>query len=80
MNESVNFRQAAGFSFDFIKGESGMYLAATEEATIHRCSRSYTETYLESYFGHSGPIYKIRCNPFWSNLFLTCSADWTIKL
>ncbi len=43
-NEGVNFRQAAGFSFDFIKGESNVYLAATEEATVYRCSKSYAET------------------------------------
>ena len=36
--------------------------------------------YLESYYGHMGPIYKVRCNPFWSDIFLTCSSDWSCKL
>merc|ERR1712110_693150 len=27
-----------------------------------------------------GPVYKVRCNPFMSHAFLTCSADWTMKL
>ena len=27
-----------------------------------------------------GAIYKVRCNPFWSDIFLTCSADWSCKL
>lgn len=57
-----------------------MYLVATDEGTVHRCSKSYAEQYLDSYFGHSGPIYKVRCNPFVSDLFLTCSADWSCKL
>ena len=57
-----------------------MYLVATEEGTVHRCSKSYAEQYLDSYFGHSGPIYKVRCNPFFSDVFLTCSADWSCKL
>ena len=57
-----------------------MYLAATEEGTIHRCSKSYVETYLNTYFGHTRSIYKVRCNPFCSDIFLTCSADWTCKL
>jgi len=57
-----------------------MYLVATDEGTVHRCSKSYAESYLDSYFGHSGPIYKVRCNPFVSDLFLTCSADWSCKL
>ncbi|KRX09068.1 WD40-repeat-containing domain [Pseudocohnilembus persalinus] len=79
-NEGVNFRQAAGFSIDFLKGESSMYLAATEDGAIHRCSKSYSEQYLDSYFGHTGPVFRVRCNPFWSDIFLTCSADWTCKL
>ena len=52
--EANSFRQAAGFSFDFIKGEPSIYLVCTEEGTLHRCSRSYSEQYLESYAGHSG--------------------------
>ncbi|CAK87332.1 unnamed protein product (macronuclear) [Paramecium tetraurelia] len=31
-------------------------------------------------FGHSGPVYKVRCNPFFGDIFLTCSADWSCKL
>ena len=30
-----------------------------------------------------GPVYRIRCNPFWANdnqIFLTCSYDWTVRL
>ncbi|CAD8164655.1 unnamed protein product [Paramecium pentaurelia] len=80
LQEGVNFRLSAGFSFDFLQGESSMYLAATEDGTIHRCSKSYTEQYLDNYFGHSGPVYKVRCNPFMSDIFLTCSADWSCKL
>ena len=79
-NEGVNFRQAAGFSFDFLKSEPNIYLASTEEATVYRCSKSYAETYLDTYFGHTGAIYKVRTNPFWSDIFLTCSADWSCKL
>lgn len=53
-NEGINFRQTAGFSLDFLKGESSMYLVATEDGAIHRCSKSYSEQYLDSYHGHSG--------------------------
>ena len=28
----------------------------------------------------SGPVYKLRWSPFAPNIFLSCSADWTIKL
>ena len=79
-SEGMNFRAAAGFSFDFLAGETNMYLAATEEGTVHRCSKSYVDQYLDNYIGHTGSVYKVRANPFCSDIFLTCSADWTAKL
>lgn len=78
--ENMNFRFASGLSFEFLKGESSMYLATTEEGVIYRCSKSYTQQSLEVYLGHNGPIYKVRANPFFYDLFLTCSADWSCKL
>lgn len=45
---------------------------------------SYSETYIGTYYGHQGPIYRIRCNPFWDDtnneIFLTCSYDWTVRV
>ncbi len=76
----MNFRFASGLSFEFLKGESSMYLATTEEGVIYRCSKSYTQQYLQIYSGHNGPIYKVRANPFFYDIFLTCSADWSCKL
>ena len=35
---------------------------------------------METYFGHYGPVYKVKWNPFSPSVFLSCSADWTIKL
>lgn len=50
----MNFRNSTGFSFDFLKNEGSLYLASSEDGTIHKCSKSYTDGYLESYFGHKG--------------------------
>jgi WD40 repeat protein len=44
------------------------------------CSCSYSEQYLQNYFGHSGPLYQIQWSPFAPGLFLSASADWTVKL
>lgn len=30
--------------------------------------------------GHTGPVYKIKCHPLNPDVFLSCSADWTVKL
>ena len=78
--DGIISRQASGMCFDFPNGDGTTYLAGTEDGIVHRCSVSYNEQYLDNYFGHSGPIYRIRFSPFHSKVFVTCSADWTIKL
>ena len=77
--EAAVFRNSVGFSLDFPKDQYMLYLASTEEGTIHKCSLSYNDD-LDTYWGHSGPVYKVRCSPFWSNIMLTCSADWTVQV
>ena len=81
----MTFINTGGLGFDFPPNENGMnYFAVTEDCTIHKCSVSYSERYIESYYGHTGPTYKIRCNPFWDTIelpiFLTCSYDWTVRV
>ncbi|KAK3090322.1 hypothetical protein FSP39_010938 [Pinctada imbricata] len=78
--EAFISRHAGGLCFDFHTKESNIYLAGTEEGHIHKCSCSYNEQYLESYVGHNGPVYKIEWSPFEPELFLSCSADWSIRL
>ena len=79
-SEGVISRQASGLCFDFPHDDAAIYLAGTEDGLLHRCSCSYNEQYLETYAGHTGPVYRIRCSPFWAPAFLSCSADWTVKL
>ncbi|EER11131.1 axonemal dynein intermediate chain inner arm i1, putative [Perkinsus marinus ATCC 50983] len=78
--DGLAFRQSCGFCVDFLKQDPSMYLVGTSDGLVHRCSTSYNEHYLETYHGHAAAVYKVRCNPFWLPAFLTCSADWTMKL
>jgi len=78
--EGIVFRKSSGFCIDFPAHDPSTYMVGTEDGLVHRCSTSYNEQYLETYYGHSGPVYRVRCNPFMSHAFLTCSADWTIRL
>ncbi|XP_005105983.1 WD repeat-containing protein 78 isoform X2 [Aplysia californica] len=78
--EAFISRYAGGMCFDFHSRDSNIYLAGTEEGYIHKCSCSHNEQYLESYHGHTGPVYSIQWSPFVPDIFLSCSADWTIKL
>jgi len=74
--EGVISRQASGLSFDFPPGDGATYFAGTEDGLIHKCSVSYNEQYLETYHGHTGPVYRIRCSPFCGRLFLSARWGW----
>jgi len=78
--EGVIFRKSSGLCVDFPRHDPSTYLVGTEDGLVHRCSTSYNEQYLDTYYGHCAAVYKVRCNPFMSYAFLTCSADWTVKL
>ncbi|XP_075615265.1 dynein axonemal intermediate chain 4 isoform X1 [Balearica regulorum gibbericeps] len=73
-------QQAAGMCFDFHPKDTNFYLAGTEEGHIHKCSCSCSERFLETYRGHKGPVYKVAWNPFSTDMFLSCSADWSVIL
>lgn len=78
--EAFISRQSGGLCFDFHYRDFNVYLAGTEEGYIHKCSCSYNEQYLETYSGHTAPVYRIRWSPFVPDIFLSCSADWSIRL
>ncbi|XP_064372403.1 dynein axonemal intermediate chain 4 isoform X2 [Dromaius novaehollandiae] len=79
-SEALISRQAPGMCFDFHPKDTNFYLAGTEEGLIHKCSCSNNEQFLETYRGHKGPVYKIAWNPFSTDVFLSCSTDWSIIL
>lgn len=58
-NEAFISRMASGMCADFNSKDSSLYIVGTEEGTMHKCSVSYNEQYLETYTGHSGPVYKV---------------------
>jgi WD40 repeat protein len=73
-------RQTGALCFDFNQKDSNMYLVGTEDGQIHKCSSSYNEQYLNTYSNHTGPVHKVKWSPFLSNVFLSCSSDWTVRL
>lgn len=79
-SDGIIFTDTIGYSFDFPYDDKTVYYAATEDGAIHKCSISYSEQPTETFFDHKGPVYKVKCNPFCSNIFLSCSYDWTIRL
>ncbi len=84
-------RQTGGISIDFLPGNSSQYIVSTEDGPIHHCSTSYSEQFLKTYGGpsgddygndggHNGPVYRVQCSPLLENRFVSCGADWTVKV
>lgn len=78
--EAFMFGLAGGMCFDFNKYETDLFLVGTEEGKIHLCSKAYSGQYMQTYDGHYLAVYSIKWNTYHKRIFLSCSADWTIKM
>lgn len=71
---------AGGLCFDFQRQSEHLFLVGTEEGRIHKCSKAFSGQYLLTYEGHTMAVYSVRWNPFHPKIFISASADWTVKL
>lgn len=71
---------AGGLCMDFHPTSDHLFLVGTEEGRIHKCSLSFSGQYLDTYDGHAMAVYTVRWNHFHPKMFLSASADWTVKL
>ena len=71
---------AGGMCFSFNNFNPHLFLVGTEEGRIHLCSIDYSSDYLRTYQGHCLAVYSVRWNYYHPDVFLSCSADWTVKL
>jgi len=71
---------AGGLCFDFNRQSEHLFLVGTEEGRIHKCSKAFSGQHLETYEGHSMAVYTVRWNPFHPKIFISASADWTVKM
>jgi len=71
---------AGGCCFDFNKTEENLFVVGTEEGAIHYYSKAYNAQFLRNFQGHHMAVYSVRWNTFHPKVFLSCSADWTVKL
>ncbi|TPX44808.1 hypothetical protein SeMB42_g03483 [Synchytrium endobioticum] len=74
------FGLEGGCSFDFNRASDHLFIVGTEEGRLHKCSKLYNSQYLLSFEGHQMAVYTAKYNPFLARVFLTASADWTVKL
>lgn len=78
--ETFLYGLAGGMCFDFNMFDTHLFIVGTEEGKIHLCSKAYAGQYLETYEGHYLAVYSVKWNKFHPKIFLSCSADWTIKM
>lgn len=57
-----------------------MYYIATDEGTVHKCSRNHINQHLSILNAHDGPVYACQFSPFCQSIFLTCGADWCTNI
>uniref|UniRef100_UPI0037E7B241 dynein, axonemal, intermediate chain 1, paralog 2 n=1 Tax=Semicossyphus pulcher TaxID=241346 RepID=UPI0037E7B241 len=73
-------RIACGTSFDFHKQIDYLFLVGTEEGKIHKCSKTYSSQFLETYVAHSMAVDAVKWNHFHPKVFISCSSDWAVKI
>jgi len=78
--EAFHYGLAGGMCFDFNKQNDNLFLVGTEEGYIHLCNKAFTNQYTETYKDHYLAVYAVKWNEYHPKTFLSCSADWTIKL
>jgi len=71
---------AGGCCMDFNKDDDNIFVVGTEEGAIHKYSKAYNSQLLQTFEGHHMAVYAVKWNPFHPDVFLSCSADWTVKL
>lgn len=71
---------AGGSCFDFDKKKENLFVVGTEEGAVHLYSKEHNPVQLRNFMGHHMAVYAIKWNAFHPDVFLTCSADWTVKL
>ena len=69
-----------GTCFDFNKQQDYLFIVGTEEGKIHKCSKSYNNQFLDTFDAHHMAVYAVRWNTYHPKIFISCSADWTVKI
>ncbi|KAJ9595998.1 hypothetical protein L9F63_012819 [Diploptera punctata] len=60
--------------------DPNIYYVGTDEGCIHKCSINYLHHHIDIFQAHAGPVYSMEFSPFCSKLFLTCGADWCVRI
>lgn len=70
---------ASGTCFD-INPTLNLLVVGTEEGNISTYDISHNSKFAFAFQGHTMSVYSVKWSPFHPSVFLSCSADWTVKL
>eukprot|EP01147_Barroeca_monosierra_P009969 gene9969-2145_t len=74
------FGLGSGTCISFNQHRDNIFLIGTGEGQIHQCCRAYTSKFLKIFQAHGMAVYTVEWNPFHPRVFISCSADWTVKV
>lgn len=74
------FGRSCGTCMAFSSANPAMFLVGTEDGPVRACSTAYGSKYLRSFLGHNMGVYNIQWNAFHPRVFITCGADWTVRV
>lgn len=72
--------RSCGSCMKFHPTNPEIYLIGTEEGLIYKCSIAYSSKYLMTYNAHHLTVYRIDFNRYNSDIFISCSGDWRVKV
>ncbi|KAG9391437.1 WD domain, G-beta repeat [Carpediemonas membranifera] len=78
--ESPLAKVVAGLALGVTAHDRNVYLVGTDDGAVYRCSRTYNEQYLSTYYGHNGSVTSVAYSPFTAGVFLTSSTDGTVRV
>lgn len=64
----------------FKPDDDTIFLVGTDEGLIYKCTTEYSSTFLQTYQAHDTPIYNIAWNTYVPSIFISCAAEWLIKI
>lgn len=72
--------KTGGSCLQFHPLDNTVFLVGTECGFIYKCSTLFSSKYLMTYNAHNMSVYRIDFNRFDSNIFVSCSGDWRVKV
>lgn len=71
---------SGGTALDFNAHDDNLFVVGTDDGALLKYNKTHTAQPLFQYEGHQMAVYSVKWNAFHPSIFLTSSADWSVKL